>query len=443
MKKIFTLIALAAMALGVNAQTATDAYLDVANYASLDDIDLKNCTKLYSYDAEKKVLVVSAYAVQQSSVAFNEPETKAIGWFSCTASNSAGTSWDKTGDFNGSAYYGTLSGGSASDRGLNTKNHYSFFVTNMIKVSALIHSKSKSRTVTMDVYPVTFDGTTATRGEKAGSASDNTNSITPVTVEGLDNTTIYEVEFYSSDNNGGHLYEVAFYQGGGDEPVDPVLPPTAATTWDFTTTTADMLDGGWAEDSSTAGRYVYGTEIAADTFVDLGTIGFSYGAGISVGRSGGKLEGAKAIRVDLGKQIQLNASNGVYIITGLAKDDVVNIRFASASSSEERTFTIANGDKESITATVSDDGEGNKKADVVEETITVAKNGDLKLTQSKGINVKAITINADLPEAGGGTGIKNVTTTANSSAIYNLAGQKVSESYKGVVIQNGKKMINK
>lgn len=42
-----------------------------------------------------------------------------------------------------------------------------------------------------------------------------------------------------------------------------------------------------------------------------------------------------------------------------------------------------------------------------------------------------------------GTGIKNVTTTVNSSAIYNLAGQKVSEDYKGVVIQNGKKMINK
>ena len=442
MKKIFTLIALAVMALGVNAQTATDAYLDVANYASLDNIDLKNCTKLYSYDAEKKVLVLSAYAVQQSSVAFNEPETKAIGWFSCTASNSAGTSWDKTGDFNGSAYYGTLSGGSASDRGLNAKNHYSFFVTNIIKVSALIHSKSKSRTVTMDVYPVTFDGTTPTRGEKAGSASDNTNSITPVTVEGLDNTTIYEVEFYSSDDNGGHLYEVAFYQGGGEEPVDPVLPPTAATTWDFTTTTADMLDGGWAEDASTAGRYTYGTEIAADTYMDLATIGFSYGAGISVGRTGGKLAVNK-IRVDLGKQIQLSASNGVYKITNLAKDDVVRIRFATASSSEERTFTITNGDKESIKATISEDGEGNKKADVVEEEITVAKNGDLVLTQSNGINVKAITINADLPEAGGGTGIKNVTTTVNSSAIYNLAGQKVSEDYKGVVIQNGKKMINK
>ena len=433
MKKIFTLIALAAMALGVNAQTATDAYLDVANYASLDNIDLKNCTKLYSYDAEKKVLVVSAYAVQQSSVAFNEPGTKAIGWFSCTASNSAGTSWSETDDFKGSAYYGTLSGGNPSDRGLNTKNHYSFFVTNMIKVSALIHSKSKSRTVTMDVYPVTFDGTTPTRGEKVGSASDNTNSVTAVTVDGLDNATIYEVEFYSSDDNGGHLYELAFYQGGGIEPEDPILPPTAATTWDFTTTTVDMFDSGWAEDANTAGRYTYGTEIASDTYVDLATIGFSYGAGISVGRTGGKLA-ANAIRVDLGKQIQLNASNGSYKITGLAKDDVVRIRYACPSE-EERNFSITNGDKTSIIAPAD--------KSTVEETVTVAKNGDLTFVQSKGINVKAITINADLPEAGGGTGIKNVTTTVNNSAIYNLAGQRVSEDYKGVVIQNGKKMINK
>jgi alpha-galactosidase/6-phospho-beta-glucosidase family protein len=31
----------------------------------------------------------------------------------------------------------------------------------------------------------------------------------------------------------------------------------------------------------------------------------------------------------------------------------------------------------------------------------------------------------------------------NNGAIYNLAGQKVSESYKGVVIQNGVKMVRK
>ena len=38
--------------------------------------------------------------------------------------------------------------------------------------------------------------------------------------------------------------------------------------------------------------------------------------------------------------------------------------------------------------------------------------------------------------------IKTFTEKANG-ACYNLAGQKVDSAYKGVVIQNGKKMIQK
>ena len=43
------------------------------------------------------------------------------------------------------------------------------------------------------------------------------------------------------------------------------------------------------------------------------------------------------------------------------------------------------------------------------------------------------------------TGIKNVQTIeVNEKApIYNLAGQRVSKDYKGVVIQNGKKFVRK
>lgn len=42
------------------------------------------------------------------------------------------------------------------------------------------------------------------------------------------------------------------------------------------------------------------------------------------------------------------------------------------------------------------------------------------------------------------TAISTVTTVAASEApLYNLAGQKVNENYKGVVIQNGKKFVNK
>ena len=41
------------------------------------------------------------------------------------------------------------------------------------------------------------------------------------------------------------------------------------------------------------------------------------------------------------------------------------------------------------------------------------------------------------------TGIKGVKATAKSSELYNLSGQRVSSSYKGVVIRNGKKVVNK
>ena len=55
---------------------------------------------------------------------------------------------------------------------------------------------------------------------------------------------------------------------------------------------------------------------------------------------------------------------------------------------------------------------------------------------------------ADFPgyeEYQSGTGIMgvNVTKTTTNGAIYNLAGQKVNDTYKGIIIKDGKKMINK
>ena len=48
-----------------------------------------------------------------------------------------------------------------------------------------------------------------------------------------------------------------------------------------------------------------------------------------------------------------------------------------------------------------------------------------------------------LHKGGGETGIKNVKAAKVNGARYNLAGQKVDASYKGIVIQNGKKFIQK
>ena len=46
---------------------------------------------------------------------------------------------------------------------------------------------------------------------------------------------------------------------------------------------------------------------------------------------------------------------------------------------------------------------------------------------------------------GGTTAISNVeaSASAKASTLYNLAGQKVSDSYKGIVVKNGKKYLNK
>ena len=46
-------------------------------------------------------------------------------------------------------------------------------------------------------------------------------------------------------------------------------------------------------------------------------------------------------------------------------------------------------------------------------------------------------------EMGDATAIQNVRMVTASDVIYNLAGQKVDASYKGIVIKNGKKLLQK
>lgn len=62
---------------------------------------------------------------------------------------------------------------------------------------------------------------------------------------------------------------------------------------------------------------------------------------------------------------------------------------------------------------------------------------DLSLTYSDGEGSNLI----DMLKGGGETAIKGVKAPKADDTIYNLQGQKVSPSYKGIVIQNGKKRI--
>ena len=67
------------------------------------------------------------------------------------------------------------------------------------------------------------------------------------------------------------------------------------------------------------------------------------------------------------------------------------------------------------------------------------KKGDVLITYpTQGINIYGI-------ELATATGISSISATEakEKTATFNLAGQQVSESYKGIVVKNGKKYLNK
>ena len=75
-----------------------------------------------------------------------------------------------------------------------------------------------------------------------------------------------------------------------------------------------------------------------------------------------------------------------------------------------------------------------------------AEGADKVFTFSKWNNTGAIFVSSIeiAPVAAEGTGIKSIESVAQqSNAIFNLAGQKVAAGFKGLVIKNGKKMIQK
>ena len=67
----------------------------------------------------------------------------------------------------------------------------------------------------------------------------------------------------------------------------------------------------------------------------------------------------------------------------------------------------------------------------------------LDLTGSGAKGVQFISFDEAEEPSGEATAIASVETLKNAEVIYNLAGQRVGKDYKGIVIVNGKKMLNK
>jgi hypothetical protein len=125
-------------------------------------------------------------------------------------------------------------------------------------------------------------------------------------------------------------------------------------------------------------------------------------------------------------------------------DAGVAVQCISGSSSEERTLYISDG-----TNVIKEEKVGSSLKEIKAYytgsagVIYIYSSAAINLYDIKASNVGTTALLDDTTKPTA-TGIQTVKAAeATNGAVYNLAGQKVSESYKGVVIKNGKKMVNK
>ena len=398
MKKIFTLIAAALMAVGASAQTTYFDYT-VSNTATA---------------AVGTVTIGSPAKVESSTIA------------------TGGYAYKSDGDLGSGKYIkGTLADAAKFQAG------------DVITVSFYTGS-----TPTGSDYGVVLSADNSSAVTTLYSSAKNTVETKSYTVTATD-AFVGGTDIYVARAAGKSTYIVSIKVTGGEREAEIPAEPTDATTWNFAVTSdadstalAALVDGRTWTYTKEGSRFQYNVEVAANKFVDLGEIGFRGGAGIQVGRNGGKLTAGSAIRVDVNNRVQLNCSNGQFRLPDLAKNDVVKIRYASGSGTEARTFTVTNGTPATLNATVTPDAADPSKgtADVIEAEVTVTADGDLTLLQSKAINVYAIAINTKLPEVPSDepsdpTGINTVAADAAQAG----AVKKYVDGKQVVIEKNGKK----
>lgn len=227
--------------------------------------------------------------------------------------------------------------------------------------------------------------------------------------------------------------------GSGNTPSDP----TPATAWNFqqelgaadaANLAADAANWTFDEDNNYWKNSAVLTE--RNVFVSLKANGaeLELTKGLTFTRDNSEGLGADRVRISSGKFLALNGSKLIMSLGALVKDDVIRMSIKGAGESE-RSLTVSNAEVISGSLTTADTEEH-----VVE--LKVLADNLVTLTTGNGFQFMVITVNQTLEDVA--TAIQGVkTVSTENGAIYNLAGQKVSESFKGIAIKNGKKIVMK
>ena len=154
------------------------------------------------------------------------------------------------------------------------------------------------------------------------------------------------------------------------------------------------------------------------------------GVAITVGTQTGQLWQPQVMIVPDGSfNLEEDGNYKVEITAKYPSDGTLQINMGSWSANDQATFDITSS--------------GDFQTDIFEfEGWSVTAEGAHLLFQNGDFKGTTIVKSVKIIQVGGeADAIKSVKAAKEDGAIYNLAGQKVSASYKGVVIKNGKKYI--
>ncbi len=231
----------------------------------------------------------------------------------------------------------------------------------------------------------------------------------------------------------GRLYGIDYQEGTGTDPVDPgtVADGTYFISYNVEPSLSNVTLEGWTNTGTS--NNVATWEGGFSIMIMRSDKGMSAGSNITIGGTQ-----YKSIKVSNGAQNTLTLPEGK-VAKGITFYSYVN----SDKDGWENSYwkEVAGIENEASTMTSQKDG---ANPDVREFTFPAGNQLNKISFTNKGQQLCYV-IKIDIITGSETTGIQSVkseTIDLNAPA-YNLAGQKVAEGYKGVVIQNGVKRIQK
>ena len=230
-----------------------------------------------------------------------------------------------------------------------------------------------------------------------------------------------------------------------EEVIEDTGTPHEPQAWDFTSKLSDADKANIAADENWTISNVYVKDEDGNDTEEIKTLLYEYTQkfqGVPVTANGTELDLTKGLKFNTGaskfqyydgERLAHGGNGHGPIIPECAKDDEVKIRYKVTEGG--RGFEVANAEVTDGSLIADDKG-------TFEATVTVKKKGDVTLSSKTGADILALAVNTDLPDIT--DGISSVKTVEIQTVQrYNIAGQKVSANYKGITIQNGRKVIQK